>query len=268
MPKQKKHKKKSNAEPGTNTDTNDKKYAFTYTSEVKKPQVSCPILEGLKQIKLSDLVVGKTHSGQMIKVKVVSAYVHMVGVTFDIEDDFKNRSRLSVYNFPLGKASSYAEIFRLNRILFVIEPFFKIAMDGSAMIRVDNPSDIVFEDTPEKPPSPPETASSVKDEAGKAFARADYESALKLYESAISLNSSDSKFSSVCQSNMAACLNALRFYESALEAAMKSMALDPLYLKPKYHATVALMEMGRLEEAEDIIVKLENALNTSEITAL
>jgi hypothetical protein len=51
---------------------------------------------------------------------------------------------VSVYNFPF-KGREYTHYFYPGRVFFVKEPFYKIAVDGRDLIRVDDPSDVEFE---------------------------------------------------------------------------------------------------------------------------
>lgn len=55
---------------------------------------------------------------------------------------------VSIYNFN-SKNRPLNQIFTKGKIIYLKEPFYKIANDGNFNIRIDNPQDIVFENDPE-----------------------------------------------------------------------------------------------------------------------
>ena len=55
---------------------------------------------------------------------------------------------VSIYNFEL-KGRKVEKLFKKGTVIYVKEPFFKIAMTGVENIRIDNPLDVVFENDPE-----------------------------------------------------------------------------------------------------------------------
>ena len=56
---------------------------------------------------------------------------------------------MSIYNFPF-KGKSYEHYFYPGVVLYVKEPFTKVTMSGTLGIRVDDPSDVEFENDVKK----------------------------------------------------------------------------------------------------------------------
>lgn len=101
--------------------------------------------KSLSPMRIDELQVGVVHAGRQIKGIIVSPPFSMVGTRFVLEDAFGAAVVVSVYydeddvqqrdvqlradaDFPVGKQ------------ICIAEPFYKIANDGSPMIRVDMPS--------------------------------------------------------------------------------------------------------------------------------
>jgi hypothetical protein len=141
-------------------------------------------LKELKPINIKDLVIGKTHLGFYLKVKIALKSMKMTAVQTVIEDDNKTVTRLSVYNFFTPQNFKYRDVYYVGRTLYIIEPYFKLARDGVETIRVDQPNDIIFDEqiTLNLSLDP----NSLKENANKAFAEQNYELAISLYDQAIS----------------------------------------------------------------------------------
>ena len=78
----------------------------------------------------------------------MSSWVKLVALQVDVKDHTKGLVLLSVYNFDL-KGKSYDYYFAKGKVIYVKEPFFKIATSGHENIRIENPSDLLFENDPE-----------------------------------------------------------------------------------------------------------------------
>ncbi len=154
------------------------------SSDNTKHSLSTRGLEGLKPITLNDLVIGKTHSGFYLKVKILLESVKMTAVHTVVEDEDKTVTRFSVYNFFTPKNLKYRNVYYVGRTLFIIEPYFKMAQDGVEIIRVEQPSDIIFDEqiTLNSSLDP----NSLKEKANKAFGEQSYDLAISLYDLAIS----------------------------------------------------------------------------------
>ncbi len=62
---------------------------------------------------------------------------------------FKQTLTLSIYNFPF-KGKIYEHYFYKGVLVYVKEPFYKLTLSGIYSIRVDDPSDVEFENDAQK----------------------------------------------------------------------------------------------------------------------
>lgn len=65
----------------------------------------------------------------------------MVAIQGRVEDHLGYEVDISIYNFDT-KGESCTRIFAKGTVIYVKEPYFKIAMAGNENIRIENPLDI------------------------------------------------------------------------------------------------------------------------------
>jgi tetratricopeptide (TPR) repeat protein len=159
-------------------------YMAHTTSDDVKQFLSTKSITELKPIHINDLVIGKTHTGFYLKVKIALKCTKMTAVVAVIEDDNKSATRLAVYNFFTPQNFKYHDVYYAGRTLYIIEPYFKVASDGIETIRVDQPNDILFDE--QIVLDPKLDASSLKETADRAFREQNYELAVSFYDAAIS----------------------------------------------------------------------------------
>ena len=95
----------------------------------QKPYNESPPLKKLVLTELNHLELGETHYGQYLKLKLVSECVKLVGIQMTCQDHVGTQILVSIYNFDT-KDTPLNKIFFKGKIMYVKEPFFKIAMDG------------------------------------------------------------------------------------------------------------------------------------------
>ena len=93
----------------------------------------------LHPIRLSELVVAKTHRGRCLFGRIVSEAIVMTSATVLIQDIDGKLEPLAVYG--LADLTELAN----GRYVAILEPFYKIRADQTTGIRVDDPSDLVFD---------------------------------------------------------------------------------------------------------------------------
>jgi hypothetical protein len=109
----------------------------------KKEVVTTLPLSRLKPIRVKDCDLDKTHLGRYIRLTIQTSKLD-IAVNMNCLDDDQRMVPVSVYNFSF-KGQPFNHYFYPGRAFFVKEPFYKIALDGRDLIRVDDPADVEFE---------------------------------------------------------------------------------------------------------------------------
>jgi len=111
----------------------------TTTDFNKKARSRQMPLGDLETINISDLKEGKIHRGRVVFCSVVSDVMVMNSASVLVEDENDVLTPLAIYG--LGDTGEL----RKGRSIAIKEPFFKVRADGTKGIRVDDPSDLVFD---------------------------------------------------------------------------------------------------------------------------
>ena len=117
-----------------------------------------PPLDSLTPVAVRELQPGITHTGRVLRGKVIVQPLAQAGLLTLLEDDAGDVTKLALYNAlaPGGGGLSYAAYCRAavrclperSRVA-IIEPFFKIMAEGAyGVTRVDDPSELVIEYMP------------------------------------------------------------------------------------------------------------------------
>ena len=132
-------------------------------------------------IGIEEMVVNTTHHGRFLRGTLIVKPLVMRSVQTILEDESSEIVNVSVYSkkldhLPMHEKWEYAkQTYSRGLKVMIIEPFYKVAMDGSLMVRVDNPNDIVVIE------SFPRTSLEIKEEANRMFALKSYSSAIRRY---------------------------------------------------------------------------------------
>jgi len=106
------------------------------------------VLSKLKPILLSQMefTSDKVYKGHVLKAKIIEIPFRISSIASIIEDEEGNIERLCVYNFmTTDRIQDIRKIFYVGVKINIINPYHRMAMDGGAVIRVDDPKSIVFE---------------------------------------------------------------------------------------------------------------------------
>ncbi|KAI5071599.1 hypothetical protein GOP47_0013850 [Adiantum capillus-veneris] len=171
-------------------------------------------LRGLRPIHIRNLQVNCHHQGRVLYGELCVEPLKMVAVQTIVLDEAGHAAKLSVYNALPNQhfVQKMGTLFRKGLKVAIKEPYFKVAMDGSLIIRVDNPADFVrnpkerqgsgISDTsaPTSSLSPlfvtsssPDQPTAVLDAHGlrvqgnQAFAAQDWKEAIRLYGDALKI---------------------------------------------------------------------------------
>eukprot|EP00929_Paragymnodinium_shiwhaense_P000703 TRINITY_DN100938_c0_g1_i1.p1 TRINITY_DN100938_c0_g1~~TRINITY_DN100938_c0_g1_i1.p1 ORF type:complete len:1044 (-),score=146.46 TRINITY_DN100938_c0_g1_i1:60-3191(-) len=102
--------------------------------------------EDLAPISISDLQLGVVHKGRVLHCTTVVKCGLWSAVATLVEDSARTLSNFAVYNVPNVVTFRDAQEWLPEGTRFaIVEPYFKTRGDGTPGIRVDDPSDIIFD---------------------------------------------------------------------------------------------------------------------------
>jgi hypothetical protein len=112
--------------------------ATTNNFDRKAKSGSRRAFRSLQPIPIAELEIGATHRGRIVYCRIVTRVLVIKSFSVLVEDDSK-LTALAVYGLVNSKELNE------GRLIAIMEPFYKIRADGSEGIRVDDPSDLVFD---------------------------------------------------------------------------------------------------------------------------
>ena len=132
-------------------------FTLNFGMHETKPAAEFPItpdLSACTPIYVSSLKAGNTYRGRLLRGTLVVQPFVMEGVQTLLEDEKGDLVSVSIYNaLPAGipqdlqsKWAAAQRTFAQGRRLAILEPFYKLAGDGSHVVRVDNPREVVWLD--------------------------------------------------------------------------------------------------------------------------
>ena len=142
------------------------------TGGQQKPRDAFPVppaIENLSPIRVADLALGTTHRGRVLRGRLITPlhkpYFASQSAMTVLEDDLGAVVKLAVYNC----AESELRFLTEGSILAVKEPYYKVASDGTFMVRVDNPLEIA-----KLQRLGSQTSSELRDEGNTSFKMANH----------------------------------------------------------------------------------------------
>jgi tetratricopeptide (TPR) repeat protein len=201
---------------------------------------------------ISSLLLGVTHRGRALYGRVFGKVTAMASVMGLLEDERGDVVRFAVYNQiksenPVHDLRAARQMYRPRSLLCICEPYYKLAADNIAMVRVDDPAQLVFLSEPshQVPPSSASTA-DLKRQATTQFKEGRFVEAREGYKRALVATEGAALVTTVLQ-NLAAAFLKQKEPSSALccaAAAMLGFVARPP-TKACYRAAVALEEAGQ-----------------------
>jgi hypothetical protein len=138
----------------------------------------------LKKINIADSLLFKSMTGCMIEGTIITRVCIMTSVMFLVQDSQGEISVVGLYNYIKDQSKfKLSELFEnLGTILYagvkiqIAEPFYKAAMGGNRMIRIDDPREfrIIKSDSV--------TVSKAKQNGNQAFVQKNYSMAIDHYK--------------------------------------------------------------------------------------
>lgn len=192
----------------------------TQSSNVKPSRLKPVPLTNCTPITISTMTIDTTHRQRFLcgKVAIADSFRQIQHIYFLLEDFRGELVRVCVYNTD--------RVFKLDEELAITEPFFKVALDGIPVVRVDRPQDIV-------PWTAPLTPKQWKQLGDEFVAAEDGSSAIHCFESFLSTPeiAADRPTLAILYNNVAICESRLGRYKSAAWYARTAVYFDPKHTK-------------------------------------
>jgi tetratricopeptide (TPR) repeat protein len=225
-------------------------HTFSTICKSSSPSTATKCMDSLLPIAVRDLTLGITHLGRSLTGRVLGDVFTMTSVMGLLEDTAGEVVRFAVYghldNIPSCKANRVAtELYPPGRLICICEPYYKLAADNIAAVRVDNPMEVLFlDDHPSNSSS--RTAASLKEQADACYRESRFDQALHGYECALSAVEPSGVTALVMQ-NLAAANLRMDNPRPALVVAAAAMAcLKSVFsVKACYRAATAAIQLDK-----------------------
>ena len=153
-------------------------------------------------ISIEKLILDTTHHSRILTGTLIVDPTVLTSVQTLIQDDYGDVLNISFYSNAVKSCNSFMEKWNMAHALFpkgsrvaVLEPYYKIAMDMSRMIRVDDMDDVQFlEHQPTK-----NTSLSLKQQGNALYSAHHFEDSNKAYLLAIELHPRVVLYTTLCQ---------------------------------------------------------------------
>ncbi|KAL6069720.1 TOM (translocase of outer membrane) complex component [Balamuthia mandrillaris] len=226
-------------------------------------------LKDKKPVPLRCMTLNNVHEGKVFYCRTIEDACRATALISIVEDQEGQVTRLALYNYAMPTAVPEAVLPRGTR-LALLDPFYKMAMDGQPVLRCDNPAAVVVFDPTEcfpgeeKEERAPETAdmeaqaNAWKQQGVKHFSEQRFEDAVSCFSKALQLDPNNA----VVLSNRAQCYLHLQHPWRAWLDASQALSLDPSSVKSHFRSATALVQLGRFDDAAHHMQLLEKrALN-------
>ncbi|CAM6099621.1 unnamed protein product [Calypogeia fissa] len=241
----------------------------------ESPTASAP-LSSLTAISLRQLVLGERHYGRVLHGKLCVKPFMISAIFSVLEDEAGNGVRLTVYNV-LSATVSLQDVearFPMGMRVIVKEPFFKLCADGKTSIRVDNPADIVLDETWKNESPLPDSCNdaeliaeleAIRSKGNELFGAQNWIGAVNKYSKCIDkaigrMGMQNNKIMAdkfnrivmLAYSNRAEAKLRLGSYEDAVHDADKALEIDQKHVKALVRKGKATFGLGLFEKSCEI----------------
>ena len=98
-------------------------------------------LNFMRKLSVKNLQLNIKHKDCFILLEIKSNLLKMISHQFYAEDENNQRLYISIYNF---KDKFREKDFKPGKFIIILEPWYKVYMDGKLGIRVDDPNDVIL----------------------------------------------------------------------------------------------------------------------------
>ncbi|CAG8496249.1 6095_t:CDS:1 [Acaulospora morrowiae] len=222
------------------------------------------------RISIANLKLNNVHTGKYLLCQVISKSIKRDALYTLIEDPEGDVERLALYNWAprssnsseyISNALSTSEASKslpMGTKLVIKKPYYTISTDYSAIIRSDNPGDVVIIDNNHNllketkwSTSCPEilTVDEFRLRGNKHFESNDFARAISVYSDGIKLDPNNITL----LSNRAEAYLRLNQYKKALDDVENALRNDPLHPKVAFRKGKALCGLKRYSEACSVL---------------
>lgn len=226
-----------------------------------KPSSTSTSLSSLKPMICDEQDVGTTHRGRYLCgwVAVDDAFFGIASSVLMLEDVTGNLVEIAVYDLvdsalsPRERQYRVAAQFPKRKPIVVMEPYYKMRMDGTIGVRVDDPNEILeWSDVP--------TTLATWKQLGNTFfqgvnAHNGGRGALGCYQRALASIQPEIHDIAVLLTNAATCRFKRSDYTTAVQLSGAAVHLDPTYFKGWLRLAAALSETG-VERGSSVVSRV------------
>ena len=163
-----------------------------FDNKYNKKKSKNRIIYFMRKIYKKQLLLNSVHKDCFILLEIKTKLLKMVSRQFFADDEENQRLYISIYNF---EEKFKDDQFIIGRYIIILEPFYKIYLDGKIGIRVDDPNDVlIFKDKVEAQQYISKELGDINKyiEIGdRDVLQKDYCDAIDLYSSGLRLNDND-----------------------------------------------------------------------------
>ncbi|KAK1933803.1 hypothetical protein P3T76_011563 [Phytophthora citrophthora] len=224
--------------------------AHVMTMDDTRPQSEVRSLRDLKPMIGKELKLGVTHKGRYLCgwVAVDDAFFGIASTSLLLEDVTGYMVEIAAYGLvdtelpPHERQRILSRKFPKGRAIVVLEPYYKVRMDGSVGVRVDNANEILpWQDEPTD-------LTTWKNLGNEFFSRLNSDNeghgALACYQRALQAVESEVHSLVLLLNNIATCRCKMKDYASSIQFSGAAVHLDPTYFKGWYRLASALTEIA------------------------
>lgn len=196
-------------------------------------------------IPIQKLQLGVVHHHRVLRGRLIENPIIMTGVHCLVQDTVGDVVKVSFYPAEITPTGAGWDLghamFPRDTPVAILEPFFKQALDGTFLIRVDNMDDVVFG---VKKIGAPSTPAEFNDEGKRQVSANQYEEAQSSYHAALACISVYELYQRLLQ-NLSLVHFELKQYSTALQYATAAVTVHPEAApKAYFRAALALRQLN------------------------
>ncbi|RMX65724.1 hypothetical protein DD238_004754 [Peronospora effusa] len=236
---------------------------IAFTSGDAKPKTNMRSLRTLKPMIVKELDAGTTHYGRYLCgfVAIDDAFFGVSSASLLLEDVTGRLVEIAVYGLVDANLSSHEKLyivghkFPKGHPIVVFEPFYKVRMDGSLGIRVEQATEIApWQDVP--------TDMVTWKKLGNDFfsvlnTQNEGCGALACYQRAIQAMQPELRTLVLLLNNLATCRFKMGDFATSIQLSGVAAHLDPSYFKAWFRLASALVEKGPKSIAASVVAHVQ-----------
>ena len=220
---------------------------------------------------VSQLTVGRTHGKSALIGRIVRKGIYTGGSYFVLEDLVGDVVKVGVYNDECNSPATARKMYPVGRSILVTDPYFKVGMDGSPFIRVDDPRCLQNFDFPNDADTWHQLGNKLFQQNQKSHGDSTEPTSAAAIRTCwtTAIKESQSSTIAILLSNRAAAFMAEGKHGQAARDCAAAVFLDPDYTKAFFRLATALQEMDAPNAAFQICsLAIRQCPTNQQLTAL